>query len=610
MPALTATLSQLNAQRRRAVQLRVDGHSLARVREETGLSVPTIIGAFKAFTVGGWHAVDVGTRGRPQGTGRALTASQEAELALVALYGAPEAAGQPASLWSADAVRDCARQRFGVELHPRAVARCLARWGLTLVALRDAAERSSASAQWLQSQQGVARGAGAPRTWWCGGLPSPAAAGSSRGLLVAADARGQIAWLPVASLSLQDAYIDFLARLQAQSPSPVVAWLHGLDLRRAAQLNDWIAAQPRLQVLACPIALARRTPPADEILKLTPPSLAADPFPSNTANVAAALAPSPAASGRPFITPRASTTDDPMNLTHLQRLEAESIHIMREVVAETDNPVMLYSIGKDSAVMLHLARKAFFPSPPPFPLLHVDTTWKFRAMYELRERMAKESGMDLLVYQNPEAAELGINPFTHGSAIHTDMWKTQGLKQALDKYNFDAAFGGARRDEEKSRAKERIFSFRSAQHRWDPKNQRPELWRLYNGRKQKGESIRVFPISNWTELDIWQYIYLENIPIVPLYFAAERPVVNRDGTLIMVDDDRMPLKAGEVPMMKSVRFRTLGCYPLSGAVESTASNLTDVIREMLLTKTSERQGRMIDHDSAASMEKKKQEGYF
>jgi len=297
-------------------------------------------------------------------------------------------------------------------------------------------------------------------------------------------------------------------------------------------------------------------------------------------------------------------------LTHLERLEAESIHIMREVVAETDNPVMLYSIGKDSAVMLHLARKAFFPSPPPFPLLHVDTTWKFRAMYELRERMARESGMELLVHQNPEAAEQGINPFTHGSSIHTDMWKTQGLKQALDKYNFDAAFGGARRDEEKSRAKERIFSFRSAQHRWDPKNQRPELWRLYNGRKHKGESIRVFPISNWTELDIWQYIYLENIPIVPLYFAAERPVVERDGTLIMVDDDRMPLKAGEVPMMKSVRFRTLGCYPLSGAVESTADTLPAVIQEMLLTKTSERQGRMIDHDSAASMEKKKQEGYF
>lgn len=606
MTALTAHLSQLNTRRRRAVQLRVDGLSLTQVRGETGLSVPTIISAFKSFTEGGWHAVDVGARGRPQGVGRALTSTQEAELALAALYDTPEAAGRPGSLWSADAVRDCVQRRFGVDLHPRAVARCLARWGLTLVALRHAGLRSDVNAKWLASQ---ATKTGASRIWWCGNLPAPsdAAAGSSRGLLVAIDARGQIAWLPVASLSLQDAYVDFLARLQAQTPSAVIAWLHGLDLRRAAQLNNWIATQPRLRVVACPISIARRMAPADEIIRLTPPPLASDPFPAITSP---ALAASPAAAGRPFITPRASTTDDPMNLTHLQRLEAESIHIMREVVAETDNPVMLYSIGKDSAVMLHLARKAFYPSPPPFPLLHVDTTWKFRAMYEMRERMATEAGMDLLVYQNPEAAELGINPFTHGSSIHTDMWKTQGLKQALDKYSFDAAFGGARRDEEKSRAKERIFSFRSTQHRWDPKNQRPELWRLYNGRKQKGESIRVFPISNWTELDIWQYIYLENIPIVPLYFAAERPVVNRDGTLIMVDDDRMPLKAGEVPMMKSVRFRTLGCYPLSGAVESTAATLPDVIQEMLLTRTSERQGRMIDHDSAASMEKKKQEGYF
>jgi len=610
LATLTANLSQLNAQRRRAVQLRVDGRSLTQVRAETGLSVPTIIGAFKAFTEGGWHAVDVGARGRPHGAGRALTLEQEGELALLALYGLPEAAGLPDRLWSADAVAQCARQRFGLDLHPRAVARCLARWGLTLVALREAAGRSPAGAAWLEAQQPAARASGSARTWWCGGLPAPAAAaaGTSRGVLVAVDARAQIAWLPAPSLALQDAYVDFFSRLQSQAAGPVVAWLSGLDLRRAAQLNDWIAAQPRLQVLACPIALARRAPPADEILQLAPPPLAVEPFPSIPA-AAPALASSPAAA-RPSLTSRTSTTDDPMTLTHLQRLEAESIHIMREVVAETDNPVMLYSIGKDSAVMLHLARKAFFPSPPPFPLLHVDTTWKFRAMYELRERMARESGMELLVHQNPEAAAQGINPFTHGSSIHTDMWKTQGLKQALDKYNFDAAFGGARRDEEKSRAKERIFSFRSAQHRWDPKNQRPELWRLYNGRKQKGESIRVFPISNWTELDIWQYIHLENIPIVPLYFAAERPVVNRDGTLIMVDDDRMPLKAGEVPMMKSVRFRTLGCYPLSGAVESTASTLTDVIQEMLLTKTSERQGRMIDHDSAASMEKKKQEGYF
>lgn len=297
-------------------------------------------------------------------------------------------------------------------------------------------------------------------------------------------------------------------------------------------------------------------------------------------------------------------------LTHLQRLEAEAIHIMREVVAEADNPVMLYSIGKDSACMLHLAMKAFYPAPPPFPLLHVDTTWKFRDMYAMRARMAQEMKMPLLVHQNPEAKALGINPFDHGSQVHTDMWKTQGLKQALDKHGFDAAFGGGRRDEEKSRAKERIFSFRTATHHWDPKNQRPELWRLYNMRKNKGESIRVFPISNWTELDIWQYIHLEKIPIVPLYYAAERPVVERDGTLIMVDDDRMPLNPGEKPMMKMVRFRTLGCYPLSGAVESQATTLPQIIQEMLLTTTSERQGRMIDHDTAASMEKKKQQGYF
>ncbi|WP_232096581.1 sulfate adenylyltransferase subunit CysD [Denitratisoma oestradiolicum] len=299
-----------------------------------------------------------------------------------------------------------------------------------------------------------------------------------------------------------------------------------------------------------------------------------------------------------------------MSLTHLQRLEAESIHIIREVVAEADNPVMLYSVGKDSAVMLHLAMKAFAPAIPPFPLLHVDTTWKFREMIQFRDEMVKKLGLDLLVHINPEGLEMGINPFVHGSAIHTDIMKTQGLKQALDKFGFDAAFGGARRDEEKSRAKERIFSFRSAQHRWDPKNQRPELWKLYNARKQKGESIRVFPLSNWTELDIWQYIYLENIPIVPLYFAKERPVVERDGILIMVDDDRMPLREGEVPMMRSVRFRTLGCYPLTGAVESTADTLPAIIQEMLLTTTSERQGRVIDHDSTGSMEKKKQEGYF
>jgi sulfate adenylyltransferase subunit 2 len=297
-------------------------------------------------------------------------------------------------------------------------------------------------------------------------------------------------------------------------------------------------------------------------------------------------------------------------LSHLQRLEAESIQIMREAVAESERPVMLYSIGKDSSVMLHLALKAFYPSVPPFPLLHVDTTWKFQAMYKMRNTIAAKTGMELIVHHNPYCVEHGINPFDHGSALHTDLWKTEGLKQALDGHRFDLAFGGARRDEEKSRAKERVFSIRSAQHRWDPKAQRPELWRVYNARIRPGESVRVFPLSNWTELDIWQYIHLQGIEIVPLYLAALRPVVERDGSLIMVDDDRMPLEPGEVPEMRSVRFRTLGCYPLTGAVESTAVTLPDIIQEMLLTTTSERQGRVIDHDSSGSMEKKKQEGYF
>jgi len=301
---------------------------------------------------------------------------------------------------------------------------------------------------------------------------------------------------------------------------------------------------------------------------------------------------------------------EPILLTHLQRLEAESLHILREVVAQADRPVMLFSIGKDSAVMLHLARKAFHPAPPPLPLLHVDTTWKFRDMYAMRERMAQQAGMPLLVHRNPEALARGINPFDHGSQLHTDLWKTQGLIQALNANGFDAAIGGARRDEEASRAKERIFSFRNANHRWDPQNQRPELWRLYNARKGPGESMRVFPLSNWTELDVWQYILQEGIAVVPLYFAAMRPVVHRQGTLIMVDDERLPLQPGEVPEMRRVRFRTLGCYPLSGAVESAADSVAAIVQELQQARTSERQGRLIDHDSSGSMEKKKQEGYF
>jgi len=320
------------------------------------------------------------------------------------------------------------------------------------------------------------------------------------------------------------------------------------------------------------------------------------------ADYAGAPAPKPSPDNAALVSPTA--------MTHLDRLEAEAIHIMREVAAEAEKPVMLYSVGKDSAVMLHLAMKAFYPSKPPFPVMHVDTTWKFREMIKFRNEITKRLGLDLIVHINQEGVEQGVGPFTHGSQVHTDIMKTQALKQALDQYGFDAAFGGARRDEEKSRAKERIFSFRNAHHRWDPKNQRPEPWNLYNTRKNKGESVRVFPISNWTELDVWQYVYLENIPVVPLYFAKERPVVERDGTLIMVDDDRLPLLPGEQPQMKMVRFRTLGCYPLTGAIESTAASLPDILEEMLRSRTSERQGRVIDRDSIGSMEKKKQEGYF
>jgi sulfate adenylyltransferase subunit 2 len=623
----TPDIAALNARRRRAVELRVDGRTLGEIRASTGLSVPTIIQACKAFQAGGWSAIAVGPRGRPIGDGRVLAASQEQSLRLAALGDPPEQHGLPPALWTSNGLRQLASRHFGVILEPRAVSRMLERWGLALVSLRSPqAARSPAEADWLAgtwpAAVEAARNAGSQLAW-AGSLQHPDRPAPG-GLLVACRPVGSLAWLPVTgSLASADAWLDFMARLLRSDAARWQLWLHGPDFRRVPAVQRWLAAHPRLNLQpgVLPPRVRRAAEPATPAQPLPalapqalPTSVTLSPDDAPAPPKAPAIIAAPRSRAAPLVSPQPSLPDHtdatPMNLTHLQRLEAESIHIMREVVAEADNPVMLYSIGKDSAVMLHLAKKAFFPSPPPFPLLHVDTTWKFRAMYEMRDRMAKELGMELLVHHNPEAMELGINPFTHGSQIHTDMWKTQGLKQALDKYGFDAAFGGARRDEEKSRAKERIFSFRSAQHRWDPKNQRPELWRLYNGRKQKGESIRVFPISNWTELDIWQYIYLENVPIVPLYFSAERPVVDRDGTLIMVDDDRMPLREGEVPMMKKVRFRTLGCYPLSGAVESEADTLPSIIQEMLLTKTSERQGRMIDHDQAASMEKKKQEGYF
>ena len=493
----------------------------------------------------------------------------------------------------------------------------------------------------------------------------------SEHLLVAMTGRGKARWMVSPRLPDAAKLVDFLDRLGRAAGRKILVLLRGFALERTPEVGNWLLAQAgRIEAMTLPPESpgnrslgrplqsepARGAVPSPSARQVSvvnghdakPPRemkhQRAIPVPlSPAASTArgerrsvsrrrvsdvddiddARRAPPEAADSRlqsnqpPLIVKREPEIPfvkqvdlRPTTLTHLQRLEAEAIHIMREVVAETDNPVMLYSIGKDSSVMLRLAMKAFHPAKPPFPLLHIDTTWKFREMYEFRDRTAHDLGVDLIVHVNPEGLEMGINPFVHGSAIHTDIMKTQGLKQALDKYGFDAAFGGARRDEEKSRAKERIFSFRSAQHRWDPKNQRPELWKLYNARKHKGESIRVFPLSNWTELDIWQYIYMENIPIVPLYYAKKRPVVERDGQFIMVDDDRMPLREGEIPMMRKVRFRTLGCYPLTAAIDSDADTLAHIIGEMLVARTSERQGRVIDHDSAGSMEKKKQEGYF
>jgi sulfate adenylyltransferase subunit 2 len=625
-----SSVQQLNARRRRAVELRLEGCSLQQIRSETGLSAPTVIAAHKAFLAGGWSAVAVRGRGRQQGEGRALASEQEQALRRLVLKQPPEVGEPGLPLWQRDALSACVQREFGVSLGERTVTRYLERWGLRLCSLQEAAD-TPAAREWLgETLPRLVRQARQRQAalYWCGELRVVDAAGAPTRLLVALSLRGSLQWLPWPA-GTASAHAEFLLRLQRAAGGPVVALLHGLDMDSAAAA----ALQQRLEpagvlLHACPVALRRcgtaaapapvraaATPaPAQPVPRPAVRSPAPEPPPPvrGTALVKPA-APTPVAafsSAARAAAPFSPKREPSMKLTHLQRLEAESIHIMREVVAEADKPVMLYSIGKDSAVMLHLAKKAFYPAPPPFPLLHVDTTWKFRDMYAMRERMARELGMELLVYQNPEAKAMGINPFDHGSQIHTDMWKTQGLKQALDHYGFDAAFGGARRDEEKSRAKERIFSFRTAQHRWDPKNQRPELWKLYNARKHKGESIRVFPLSNWTELDIWQYIYLENVPIVPLYLAKERPVVERDGTLIMVDDERFPLRPGEVPSMRKVRFRTLGCYPLTGAIESEADTLPAIIQEMLLARTSERQGRMIDHDSTASMEKKKQEGYF
>ncbi len=574
-------MAQLNEQRRLAVRLRLDGLRLKDISSRTRLSAPTIIAAHKAYLAGGWSAVPVRPRGRAPGDGRALSPDQEQALLRELTLNTISKVDVLPLLWTSEVLSTRIATVTGARLTERTVAHYLERWHLRFKrpALDQEPRRGWRRATYPMLVRD-ARAAGADVLWvgdrdW----QPPGLAPDAVRLLYAISNRGRASWWPYRGTLQASTVISFLSALHMEHRRPLKLLLEGLRLDRVAQVQDWLR-QARLP-------------------------LSFDDVPAG----GAALSPAAVSStARPAA--RHTHDETPMSLTHLQRLEAESIHVMREVVAEADNPVMLYSIGKDSAVMLHLAMKAFYPAKPPFPLLHIDTLWKFQEMYEFRDQLVRELGLDLIVHVNPEGRERNINPFTHGSAIHTDTMKTQGLKQALDKYGFDAAFGGARRDEEKSRAKERVFSFRAANHRWDPKAQRPELWHLYNARKHKGESMRVFPLSNWTELDIWQYIHLEHIPIVPLYFSKNRPVVERDGTLIMVDDDRMPLKEGEVPTLRSVRFRTLGCYPLTGAVESSADDLPSIIQEMLLTRTSERQGRVIDHDQAASMEKKKREGYF
>ena len=576
------------AMNRRAVELKLEGKTIKAIKQITGLSAPTIISLFKTFTSGGWAAVENRRPGRPNNSNQ-FNDQNPYNLSLQTLLNdeiqSPDLSIR--KLWTISQLAKYLTSSINKAINARMATRILQSLGWV-----------PQNSNHLQIEFSVEDSANHPIHFkkLIGGdhdLSGPLFINYC--LLYARDLRGVLYLMPFARPLKDEHYLQFIQKLLEIFPVGIAINLRFSGLQHTPKLRLWLnqntncvviqknsenqwgnIAKPKKDISN---AVSSNLNSLNHLVKFNPQSLA------NMNN----------------------RNNSP---THLQRLEAESIHIMREVVSEADNPVMLYSIGKDSAVMLHLALKAFYPAKLPFPLLHVDTTWKFQDMYAFREKMRLKHDFELLIHTNPDGLAQGINPFVHGSQIHTDIMKTQGLKQALDHFGFDVAFGGARRDEEKSRAKERIFSFRNSQHRWDPKQQRPELWNLYNTKKNKGESIRAFPLSNWTELDIWQYIYLENIDIVPLYFAKERPVVMRDGSLIMVDDSRMQLDPGEVPQIKKVRFRTLGCYPLTGAVESQAITLPEIIREMLLTKTSERQGRVIDHDGAASMEKKKQEGYF
>ena len=610
------TQKDLNAQRKLAVQLRMAGSTLASVRAEVGLSTPTIVAAVKAFKEGGWSAVEVKPQGRPRLNETNNTDNSVARDALLAHL----ADADCTELWSNKQVGQWLKQEQQIEVSVQTVAGYVQAWQLLPENQYRQLSISTATAvaTWLDGQykdfKAKAKRQGATVLWLGARQVS-----DDIGQLHAHTLRGKCVWMTFNHAPNAADYKTFLTQLLNEYPKGIALVCANKSIHTQANTFRQNHSESVLSTVA-PSSTRPSSTNHTETNNINPASLQRE---NNLEQSMTQPLPSTRSAANDSTESQVSNQSNndapfgnnalPFNgdsLTHLQRLEAESIHIMREVIAEADNPVMLYSTGKDSAVMLHLAQKAFFPAPPPFPLLHIDTTWKFQEMYRYRDRIVQDLGFELITHTNPEGVEKGVNPISHGSALHTDIMKTDALKQALEKYGFDMALGGARRDEEKSRAKERVFSFRTAQHRWEPKNQRPELWNVYNARKQPGESIRVFPLSNWTELDIWQYIHLQNIPVVPLYFAAERPVVERDGALIMVDDERMKLNDGEVPMMRMVRFRSLGCYPLTGAMESTATNTSEIIKETLLTKTSERDGRMIDNDAASSMEKKKQEGYF
>ena len=602
------TISALNERRRLAVKLRLDGRKLKDICELVDLSSPTVIAAYKQFLEGGWQAVDVKPRGRPTGE-RSTSGEALQELLSQALATAPG----NSSPWTYELLAKRGAE-VDIQASVRTIGTFLEEKGLGAQSLHKLCKSNEQHSEWMNTHYAAVTEAARKQNatvYWAGSTTCQPDTKIQK-YLYAHSTRGKYFWLLGQYKNDSEQFMEFFNRLKDQSThSKIVVIWKGHDPNTVPGLNRWLEESNGINFCLHPEisgdtpAHSETTAESNNFKNPVQDQLSTDARPDSTTDFK-----EPATKSTVNTDNKEKRTKRTMSLNHLQQLEAESIHIMREVIAEADKPVMLYSIGKDSAVMLHLAKKAFYPAKPPFPLLHVDTGWKFQAMYDFRDQVAKESGMQLIVHKNPEGVEKGVNPFTHGSGLHTDIMKTQALKQALDKHEFDVAFGGARRDEEKSRAKERVLSFRNEHHRWDPKNQRPELWNLYNTYKKKGESIRAFPLSNWTELDIWQYINREDIPVVPLYFAAERPVVLRDGTWIMVDDERMQMNEGEVPIMKKIRFRTLGCYPLTGAIESNAATVIDVIEEMLLANNSERQGRMIDHDNAASMEKKKQEGYF